>query len=161
MTHHSTMFAWLRALLAPPQPIGPPKLIRTFSLSDLPSERERLKLDAESWRCDCRGKESVSLFKVRNPRVESCLLTFRTELRSENLQEPACLELLAHLPGRGQIGSKGFHHAFQGNHPWHPFEISLPLRKGDRPDLLKLNIATGGPGTVWIRNVMLLATPLR
>jgi hypothetical protein len=39
-------------------------------------------------------------------------------------------------------------------------EIPFYLKKGQRPDLIKLNLAIEGSGKVWIRDVELLKTPL-
>jgi hypothetical protein len=34
------------------------------------------------------------------------------------------------------------------------------LKAGERPDLIRLNIAFDGPGMLWVRNLELLRTPL-
>jgi len=144
--------------LSPPRSIGAPRLIRSFGPGDPTASPSRLPFDNGAWRLDCHERESVNLFKIRDIGVLDRLLTYRAELRSENLVSPACLELLAHIPGRGELRSKGYHHAFQGDHEWRFFEVSLLVGGPHAPDLLKLNIASEGPGTIWIRNVKLLAT---
>jgi hypothetical protein len=42
---------------------------------------------------------------------------------------------------------------------WPSFQITFRLKKGQHPDLIKLNLAVEGRGTVWIKDVVLLGTP--
>ena len=56
--------------------------------------------------------------------------------------------------------SKGPQQAVSSTTDWPDYEIPFYLRKNQRPDLIKLNIAVEGTGTVWLRNVELLKTPL-
>jgi len=64
------------------------------------------------------------------------------------------------LPGRGEFFSKGQQQAVSSTTDWAAYEIPFYLRKNQRPDLIKLNIAVEGTGTVWLRNVEILKTPL-
>ena len=64
----------------------------------------------------------------------------------------------AHL--EREFFSKGFHHALTGTNEWASYEIPFYLKRGQQPDLVRLNLALQGSGTVWIRNVQLLKTPL-
>jgi len=64
------------------------------------------------------------------------------------------------LPGRGEFFSKGVDQAVEGTTDWVSCEIPFYLKKGQRPDLIKLNLAIEGSGKVWIRDVELLKTPL-
>ena len=49
----------------------------------------------------------------------------------------------------------------KGTTGWASYEMPFYLKKGQRPDLIKLNCAVEGPGTAWIRDVELLRTPLK
>ena len=64
------------------------------------------------------------------------------------------------LPGRGEFFSKGAQQAVSGTANWARYEIPFYLKRGQKPDLIKLNLAVAGPGTVWLRNIELLKTPL-
>ncbi len=64
------------------------------------------------------------------------------------------------LPGHGEFFSKGFPNAVKGTTEWAAYEISFYLKKGQSPDLIKLNLAFEGAGTVWIKDVELLQAPL-
>jgi hypothetical protein len=97
---------------------------------------------------------------VENPAVEQCLLTYRAEIKAEGLQGRAFLEMWCRLPGRGEFFSKGYKQAVSGTVDWVRYEIPFYLKRGQKPDLIKLNVVVEGPGTVWLRNVELLKTPL-
>ena len=70
------------------------------------------------------------------------------------------LELWCRVPGRGEFFSKGLHDKLRGTTDWSSHEIPFLLKEGQRPDLVKLNLAFEGAGTAWIRDVELLRTPL-
>ena len=65
------------------------------------------------------------------------------------------------LPGHGEFFSKGLHQAISGTTDWGSYEIPFYLKKGQQPDLIKLNLAIEGKGKVWIKDLELLATPLQ
>ena len=64
------------------------------------------------------------------------------------------------LPGHGEFFSKGLDQAAKGTTDWASYEIPFYLKKGQRPDLIKLNLVVEGRGKVWLRDVQLLKTPL-
>jgi hypothetical protein len=114
-----------------------------------------------AWRIESRGKQTCRLFEVGNPGVEQCLLAYRARLRTEELQARAYLEMWCSFATRGEFFSKGFHNAVTGTNDWASYEIPFFLKRGQRPDLVKLNLVFDGPGTLWVRDVALWATPLR
>ncbi len=116
--------------------------------------------DEGGWRIDARQGGTVRLFEIPDPGVESCLLTYRAELKTAGLEGGAYLEMWCRLPGRGEFFSKGLHDKVRGTGDWSSHEAPFLLKRRQRPDLIKLNLALEGGGTVWIRNVELLATPL-
>ena len=98
--------------------------------------------------------------EVENPAVEQCLLTYRAELKTEGLKGRAFLEMWCRLPGQGEFFSKGHQQAVSGTTNWGRYEIPFYLKGGQKPDLIKLNLAVEGTGTVWLRDVELLKTPV-
>ena len=64
-------------------------------------------------------------------------------------------------PGRGEFFSKGLDRKTKGTTGWASHEVSFYLKAGQRPDLIRLNVAFDGPGTIWVRKVELEKTPLR
>ena len=87
-------------------------------------------------------------------------MTYRAELKAEVLQGRAFLEMWCRLPGRGEFFSKGHQQAVSGTVNWARYEIPFYLRRGQKPELIKLNVVVEGQGTVWLRDVELLKTPL-
>ncbi len=60
--------------------------------------------------------------------------------------------------GKGEYFSKGFNQALSGTNDWVTREIPFFLKKGQRPDAVKLNIVIEGKGKVWVRDIELLKT---
>jgi hypothetical protein len=134
------MLEWLKSIFSPPRPSGPPETIREFRTTD--------------------RTLTIRLFEVETPEAEQCLLTYRAKLKTEALAGRAFLEMWCRFPGRGEFFSKGLHHAVKGTTDWASCETPFLLKKGQRPDLIKLNLVIEGRGKVWVRDVQLLRTPL-
>jgi hypothetical protein len=155
------VWARLSALFKPPRPTGPPRTVRAFGPSDLPITRDGVSPEGNGWRIDAREPRTVRLFEVASPGVEQCVLTYRARMKSVNVQGPAYLEMWCRFPGRGEFFSKGIPQAVTGTTDWASYETPFFLKQGQRPDLIKLNLAVQGSGTVWIDGVALLATSLQ
>jgi hypothetical protein len=154
------MLKWLKSLFSSPQPVGPPQVLRAFAPDNATITQSGIRADQGEWRIDTTEKQTIRLFEVESPAVEQCLLTYRAELKTEGLKGRAFLEMWCRLPGRGEFFSKGHHQAVSGTASWARYEIPFYLKRGQKPDLIKLNLAVEGAGTVWLRNVALLNTPL-
>lgn len=154
------MLKFLQSLLSMPTPVGPPQALRTFSSTDHTLTQDGVRADGDGWRIDVTGERSVRLFEIPDPGVERCFLAYRAEVRTETLKGKAYLEMWCRLPGGGEYFSKDLAHALTGTTAWSRCEAPFYLKKGQRPDLLKLNLAVKGTGTVWIRSVEMMKTPL-
>jgi len=155
------MLNWLKSLFSGPKPAGPPQVLRAFALGKPTITQSGIRTEQGAWRIDATaGQQTVRLFEVDNPAVEQCLLTYRAELKAEALTGRAFLEMWCRLPGRGEFFSKGHQQAVSGTASWARYEIPFYLKRGQKPDLIKLNLAVEGAGTVWLRNIELLKTPL-
>jgi hypothetical protein len=86
------------------------------------------------------------------------MLSYRASLKTLDA-EGAYLEMWCRLPGKGEFFSKGLNQTIKGTRDWSSFEIPFMLKQGQQADLVKLNLAFSGGGTVWIRDVELLQTP--
>lgn len=150
----------LKSLFSAPKPAGPPEVLRVFSLADATIAQAGIRADQDGWRIDATAEQTVRLFEVEAPGVEQCLLTYRAELKTEGLKGRAFLEMWCRLPGQGEFFSKGQQQAVAGTADWARSEIPFYLKTGQKPDLIKLNVVVEGTGTVWLRNVELLTTPL-
>ena len=155
------MLNWIKSVFKPPQPAGPEQIIRDFALADKPIASGSITVEGDGWRIECQTEQSVRVFEVADPGVEQCMLTYRAKMKTEDLQAKAYLEMWCRIPGKGEFFSKGLHHAVAGTNDWASYEIPFYLKKGQRPDLIKLNIVFKGAGTAWLKAVELVQTPLR
>ena len=158
------MSGLIHRLFRKPQPTGPPEVLRRFDSSARPIARSGVTVEGDSFRIDSEGECSVPLFEVPDPgvqtSVEGCLLTYRAQLRTEGVEKGAFLEMWCRVPGRGEFFSKGLHDKLHGTTDWSSHEIPFLLKQGQDTDLVRLNLAFERAGTVWIRDVELLRTPL-
>jgi hypothetical protein len=135
-------------------------VLRAFAPGTPTITQGSIRAEQNGWRIDTTADQTIPLFEVDNPAVEQCLLTYRADVKAEGLKGRAFLEMWCRLPGRGEFFSKGFHQAVSGTANWARYEIPFYLKSGQNPDLIKLNLAVEGTGTVWLRSIELLKTPL-
>lgn len=154
------MLKWLKSLFAMPKPAGPSRTIRAFSPDEQTISRDGLRVEGGGLRIGFDQNRTVRLFDVKDPGVEQCMLTFRAEMKVEKVEGRVFLEMWCSFPGRGEFFSKGLHQAASGTADWTRYEIPFYLRKGQAPDLVKLNLSVEGRGVVWLKNIELLETPL-
>ena len=138
------------------------RLIRAFEPGrDLPIQRSAVSVTGEAWRVTPDSAGSVRLFEIAVPRLESVLLSYRAQLRSEDIRGAAYLEMWVRLPGRGSFFSKGVANPLRGTSGWASYEIPFLLKAGEVPDLIQLNIAFEEPGgEIYVRELALVAAPL-
>lgn len=154
------MVRWLKSMFGVAEPAGPPVSIRRFRPTDPTLSRDGIAVEQEGWVVDAREGQTVRLFEAQDPQVEHCVVTYRAKMKTEGLDGRAFLEMWCRLPGRGEFFSRGVDQAVEGTTDWVSCEIPFYLKKGQRPDLIKLNLAIEGSGRVWIRDMELLKTPL-
>lgn len=155
------MLDWLKALFRPPEPAGPAQRVRAFASSDRPITQDGVTADSNGWRIESREQRIVRLFEVPNPGIDQSILIYRAQMKTSNLEKGAYLEMWCRFAGQGEFFSKGLHHRVKGTTEWASYETPFYLKKGQRPDLLKLNVVFEGAGAAWIKDVEVLHTPLR
>jgi serine/threonine protein kinase len=134
-----------------------PQLIRSFTVGKQQTiTQDGIEIHDKAWRITAAKARTVRLFEVDNPGVEDCVVTYRAKLKTKNVDGKAYLEMWCRFPGMGEFFSKGLHNAISGTNDWASYEIPFFLKKGQRPDLLKLNLAIEGKGTVWIKDIEVL-----
>ncbi|MDD2889690.1 MAG: hypothetical protein PHE49_03495 [bacterium] len=153
------MFNWLKPKM--PEPAGPAQKIKTFNTSDKLITENGIKGEQGGWRIDSQEKQSVRLFEVSVSQIEQCMLTYRAQMKSDKVKDKAYLEMWCRLPGRGEFFSKGLRQPLKGTTNWATFEVVFYLKKREAPDLIKLNVAFEGSGSVWIKDIELFKTPLK
>ncbi len=139
-------------------------VLRAFNTMD-PTVTKDMVVDGDAWLVNCGQPQTFRLFEVLEPEVEDCTVLYRARLKTEGLTGKAYLEMWCRLPGRGEFFSKGLNQTVTGSNEWVSCEIPFFLKKGERPDLIRLNlavVATGFifkkpvTGRIWIKDVTLL-----
>jgi hypothetical protein len=154
------MLNWLKARFGSPTPSGPPETVRRFSASDSPLSRDGITAGQDGWLIEAKTPQTVHLFELQNPQVEQCVVAYRAKMKSEALSGHAFLEMWCRLPGRGEFFSKGVNRPVKGTTDWASYEIPFYLKKGQRPDLITLNLVVEGTGKIWLKDIEVQKTPL-
>jgi len=108
-----------------------------------------------SLRIDAAETKTVRIFDVKNIDIEKAKLIYSATVKTENLDGKAYLEMWCRFPGKGEFFSRGLNSTLSGNSDWTRLETVFFLKKGQNPDLVKLNLVVEGKGTVWIDDVKL------
>jgi hypothetical protein len=103
----------------------------------------------------------VRLFEIHNIDSENARLVYQARVRTEGVTGQVFLEMWCHFPGKGEFFSRGLQSPLTGTTGWTTEETPFFLRKGEKPDYIKLNLVINGKGTAWIDDVRLLQGPLQ
>lgn len=153
------MLRWLKSVILGPQPVGPPETLRAFKLSDPTISKDSVRVEDQVLVLETNGKTTVSLFEVKHPPVEQCILTYRAKAKADRLEGKAYLEMLCRFPRVADHSAKGMDKALDGISDWSILETEVYLASGQKPDSLSLNLVMDGPGTVRMKDVELIKTP--
>ena len=134
--------------------------LKAFTTADHPISKAAVVTAGETWLLDCKKAQTIRLFEVPDPGVEQCIVIYRAKLKTEGLTEPAYLEMWCRFSGRGEFFSRGLDNTVTGSNDWASYETPFFLKKGEKPDLIKLNLVLKGPGKVWVKDVEFLKGPL-
>jgi hypothetical protein len=135
------------------------KTLKKFITSD-PVISKDLKVENNAWLAEPTKAETIRLFEVADPGVDQCMLVYRAKLKTEKLEGPAYLEMWCRFPGKGEYFSRGLQNTVTGSNDWASYQTPFFLKKGEKPDLVKLNVVVKGAGKIWIKDVELLKAPL-
>lgn len=114
-----------------------------------------------SLRIDVPTPTVVRLFEVRGLDVENARLIYHAKVRTEGVDGQVYLEMWCNFPGKGEFFSRGLQTPLTGTTDWTTEETPFFLKKGEKPDFVKLNLVIDGTGTVWIDDIHLLKGPLQ
>jgi len=103
----------------------------------------------------------INLYEVRNIDIENARLMYQAKVRTENIAGKVYLEMWCHFPGRGEYFSRGLQSPLTGTKDWITVETPFFMRKGEKPDYVKLNLVINGKGTAWIDDIRLIKGPLK
>ena len=114
-----------------------------------------------SLRITANGPTVVRLFEVRGLDVEDARLIYQAKVRTKNIEGQVFLEMWCHFPGKGDFFSRGLQSPLTGTTEWTTIETPFFLRKGEKPDYVKLNLVINGKGIAWIDDIRLIKGPLQ
>jgi len=154
------MINWLKSIFSRPQPSGPLETIRLFRITDRTLSQGVVAVAQDGWVVDSKEEQTIRLFEVQEPQAEQCLISYRAKMKTDGLAGRAFLEMWCRLPGHGEFFSKGLNQAVRGTTDWASYEIPFYLKKGQKPDLIKLNLIVEGRGKIWLKDVQLFKTPM-
>jgi hypothetical protein len=140
-----------------------PGILKTFDPEEnKPLTRDGVSRDQGGWRIDATEPRTVRLFEVVNAdrTLEDCQVLYQARLKTENLKGKAYLEMWCHFPGEGEAFSKDLLNPLSGTTDWVSCQTPFFLRKGERPDRIKLNLVVEGTGRIWIKEIELRKEPL-
>lgn len=103
----------------------------------------------------------INLYEVRDIDIENARLMYQARVRTENIDGQVYLEMWCHFPGRGEFFSRGLQSPLTGTKDWITVETPFFMRKGEKPDYVKLNLVINGKGTAWIDDIRLIKGPLK
>ncbi len=104
---------------------------------------------------------TVRLFEVRDVTLENARLLYRARVKTENVTGQAYLEMWCVFPGLGEYSSRSLQSPLSGTVDWTTQETPFFLLKGQKPEVIKLNVVINGQGTVWVDEIALLKGPLK
>jgi hypothetical protein len=104
---------------------------------------------------------TIRLFEVRDIDIENARLIYQARVRTEGVEGQVYLEMWVHFPGMGEFFSRGLQTPLSGSTNWTTEETPFFLKKGEKPDTVKLNLVIDGKGTAWIDDIWLLKGPLQ
>lgn len=156
---------WLVVVAVPAgcsKPAAPPEVVKAFSpSSDKPITVTGVSQEEGGWRLDAAAAGGVPLFEVPGETCDQCRLVYRAKIKTTDLASPAYLEMWVRAPGKGEFFSKGLDHKVRGTTGWASYETPFFFQKGERADLVKLNVAfEGAGGSLTIKDVELWKSPL-
>jgi hypothetical protein len=114
-----------------------------------------------SLRIDAPAPMTVYLYEVKNINVDRARLTYQAKLKTKDVQGKVYLEMICVFSGKGEYFSRALEAAVTGTTDWVMQETPFFLKKGQKPDIVKLNLVVNGQGTVWIDDAKLVKGPLQ
>ena len=108
-----------------------------------------------------RDSTTVRLFEVEDLDIDNARLIYQAKVRCQDVEGLAFLEMLCHFPGKGDFFSRNLQNPLRGSTGWATEETFFMLKKGEKPDIVKLNLVITGKGTVWVDDISLSKASLQ
>lgn len=152
---------WFKSLLSRVEPAEQETVLRAFAPDEPTIRKDGVSVQGSVVVLESHQPQTFRLYEFADPGIEQCLVTFRAEISSELVEGRAFLEMWCRIPGRGEFFSKGLDQAVAGSSAFSVYEVKFHLKKGQAPDLIKLNVVVEGRGQVCLKKIELLSAPLR
>ncbi len=131
------------------------KFLKAFGPKDKPLSQDDITADQDGWRIESKEGRTVRLFEIANPGIEECMVVYEARLKTQKVRGKAYLEMWCRFPDKGEFFSKDIANPTGGTTDWVSCQTVFWLKKGERPDLIKLNVVIEGAGTLWIKDIKL------
>ncbi|MGD0383074.1 MAG: PEGA domain-containing protein [Thermoguttaceae bacterium] len=138
---------------------GPLERIRAISSKDTPIAGTA-KWEGEELVVRSDAAATLHLFEIPISNRDQCIIIYRFRIKTEELKSGVYSEMYCRFPGKGEFFSRGLDQKLQGSNDWTSLQIPFFLKKGEFPDLLKLNMVFEGPGTIRLKDIEVLIAPL-
>lgn len=151
------------------QPVKEVTEIHHFPIDNLENiiSRSGVELDKEissdgngSLKITVEEPTVVRLFEIADIDVDNARLIYEARVRTEDVDGQVYLEMWCRFTGKGEFYSRGLDIAVSRTTEWTTQETPFLLRKGENPDLVKLNLVINGKGSAWIDEIRLFKGPL-
>jgi hypothetical protein len=143
--------------------------LRRFPMDSLEGliSRSNIELDTQnstdgngSVRIAADEPSVIRLFEVEGLDIDETMLIYQAHLRTEDVDGQVYLEMWCDFPGMGEFFSRGLRSPLSGSNNWTTAATPFLLKKGQRPQRVRLNLVIDGTGTAWIDDVRLLTSSL-
>ncbi len=114
-----------------------------------------------SVRIDAFSPTTVRLYEMKTDDIEDARVTYRAKLKTKNVEGKVYLEMWCVFPGGGEYFSRALESPLTGTTDWVTQETPFFVKKGKKPEMLKLNVVIEGKGTVWVDDITIIKGPLK
>ncbi|HMK34808.1 MAG TPA: hypothetical protein VK463_07060 [Desulfomonilaceae bacterium] len=136
-------------------------LAEIISQTDVTIDKDVSATGHGSVKMTANQPKTVRLFETGPLDIDNARLSYKAKLRTGDVKGQAYLEMWCSFPGKGEYFSRGLQSPLSGTNGWTTAETPFFLKKGQKPDNVKLNVVIDGTGTVWIDDVKLSMAPLQ
>lgn len=102
----------------------------------------------------------VRLYEIDDIEIENARLVYQARVRTKDVDGQVYLEMWCVFNGLGEFFSRDLQTPLSGTNDWTTEQTPFLLKKGEKPDAVKLNLVIDGKGTAWIDDIRLLKGPL-
>lgn len=130
------------------------------ALGTIVSADQKIKFEGNgSIRISTKWPTTICLSQISGLNLENTKLVYHAKVKSEELQGAAFLEMWCKVGG-GQYFSRGLNSTISGTQDWQEVSAAFILNKGQKAQVVTLNLVVNGIGTVWIDDIQLAKKPL-